>query len=110
MHTHCSRSWRVLQPLGNEPERLSVGNRDAIVMPRLDAYEAESQAQGCSRAPAPGDLSKQLLVETRHEFADARRLRTGSSETIDTGDAEIGTQLDSGTLFGLAALRELRET
>src|SRR5258708_30235010 len=48
-------------PLSDEPERLAVGKRDAVVVRRLHAHEAESRAHLAPRPVAPNKAANRLL-------------------------------------------------
>src|SRR6266567_1330857 len=73
----------AVEPLSNEPERLSISNGAPVIVCGLHADEAEARAEFRLRAVAPGDLPECLASECNSEIKHSGRLAAGPTETVE---------------------------
>src|SRR6185312_10984760 len=84
----------AVEPLGNEPERLAIGERDSVVVKCLDANEAEAAAKRLIRSFAPGESSK-LALHSNRQLARRRRLAADLVASIESHDARRRRDADA---------------
>ena len=70
-------------PLDDEPQRLPILGRRAVVVSDNDATEAELREHRTARAVAPGQMPKAFSSDSKSEVRDGRCLGTASATSVD---------------------------
>src|ERR1700733_11554930 len=100
-HASCQRRQDELRglalafgPLSDEPERLAIGECDAVVVRRLHAHETEARAHLASRPVAPDQAAKRFLRQRRDQLGHRLAPGVDAIEPIEAYDAESGQHAD----------------
>ena len=78
----------AVEPLGDEPERLAICERNAVIMGGFHAHEAEARAQLLVGSFAPGEFSKRFASESLNELGDGLGLFVDAIAVVETHDAQ----------------------